>query len=120
MALVKDVTLWFNPAVGHDTPEVSGYKLYITPESSPMSRAIDGTVPNSTEFSLGKPNPDPDGKLRVNLATLPGMTSLDGNYNLGIATVDDVGNESSLFAINSVPLDFTVPEPVTDAGIERA
>ena len=94
MPKVKEVTLTF-PASG--SPDVVGYKLYIEPTPDPVTYA-------SQSFDLGN-------NTSVDIASLPGMTTLDGIYNMGVAAVDDAGNESSFSLLNDVPLDFTAPDP---------
>jgi hypothetical protein len=94
MAKVKSVNLSF-PA--SDSPDVEGYKLYL--EESPNEVTYE-----SQSFDLGN-------NTSVDLATLDGMTTRDGNYNIGITAVDDAGNESSMSLISDVPLDFEAPNP---------
>jgi len=50
---------------------------------------------------------------------LPGITTTDGVYNLGITAVDDAGNESSFSLINDVPLDFLAPDAPGEITIIR-
>jgi hypothetical protein len=119
MEYVKSATLWFAPATGHDTPEIEGYKMYMLDSPLALTRDPDGSVPGSEAFDLGKPVIDPDGKCRVDLSILPGMTTKDGVYNMGIVAVDDAGNESSFFELLDVAVDFDAPDPVTSAGITR-
>ena len=94
MAKVKSLVLSF-PASG--SPDVQGYKLYIA--ESPEAVTYD-----SPSFDLGN-------VTEVDLASLPGMTTKDGVYNVGVVAVDDVGNESSMSVSNDVPLDFVAPDP---------
>src|SRR3954462_6781871 len=79
----------FNPSSDHNTvlsdgsAAVQSYKLglYLTGAAAPFQ-----------EFSLGKPSPDPDGFIRVNLATLfiplptPGI-----NYTADVAAIGPGG-----------------------------
>ncbi len=102
MAKVKNVMLSFGASGSSD---VVGYKLYM--EVSPS--VLDYT---SNSFDLGN-------TTSIDLSTLPGMTSNDGVYNLGITSVDDAGNESSMTLLNDVPLDFIAPDAPTDIVIIR-
>jgi len=99
---VKNVTLSF-PASG--STDVVGYKLYI--EVVPTAVSYE-----SQSFDLGN-------ITTVDLATLPGITTTDGVYNLGITAIDDAGNESSFSLINDVPLDFLAPDAPGEITITR-
>lgn len=106
MAKVKDVTLSF-PASG--ASDVSKYMLYIVQAPGDVE-AVDGNGDyTANSYDLGT-------STSVDLNTLPGMTSNDGIYNMGITAVDDAGNESSMTRISDVPLDFVAPDapgPIT-------
>jgi hypothetical protein len=92
MAKIKDVTLSF-PA--SSSTDVVGYKLYI--EESPAN------------VSHSSPNYDLGNNTTITLNNVLG--TIDGVYNIGVASVDDVGNESDFSLLNDVPLDFVPPEP---------
>jgi len=94
MAKVNEQTLSFAPS---DSPDVVGYKLYIEPVPAPVSY-------ESLSFDLRN-------ETTIVLSSLPGMTSQDGVFNLGVSAVDDAGNESSMSLISDVPLDFEAPNP---------
>jgi hypothetical protein len=94
MAKVKGLTMTF-PA--SDSPDVVGYKLYI-------AEAPETVTYDSQAFDLGM-------STEIDLSTLPGMTTKDGVYNMGVTAVDDAGNESSMSLANEVPLDFVAPNP---------
>lgn len=94
MAKVQSVNLSFPPS---DSPDVEGYKLYL--EEAPAEVNYD-----SLSFDLGN-------NTSIDLATLDGMTTRDGLYNIGITAVDEAGNESSMSLISDVPLDFEAPNP---------
>lgn len=102
MAKVKSVNLSF-PA--SNSPDVEGYKLYM--EEAPVEVSYD-----SQAFDLGN-------NTSIDLATLDGMTTKDGIYNIGITAVDDAGNESSMSLISDVPLDFEAPNPPGQITIAR-
>lgn len=107
--------------VGSTSPDVLGHKLYVVPEGSGLVRDLDGTVPGADEFLLGSPLPDVgDGKTRWDLSVLPGMSDKDGLFDLGIAAIDDAGNESAFFIIPGAALDFVAPDAPTDGAIERS
>lgn len=117
MALIKGTILAITAS---DSPDVTGYKLYMVDEGVPLVRDFAGNVDGAQVFDLGDSLPyQDDGKIRWDLATLPSMTTNDGVYDLGIAAVDDAGNESSFLIIPSVPLDFVAPNAPTDGTIER-
>ena len=99
---VKNVTLSF-PASG--ALDVVGYKLYM--EAVPAAVTYE-----SQSFDLGN-------ITTVDLSSLPGITTTDGIYNLGVSAVDDAGNESSFSLINDVPLDFLAPDAPGEITITR-
>lgn len=101
MSKIKETWLRFPPS---DSPDVVTNKLYL--EVTPQ-----GVTEDSPSFDIGN-NLNDDGLVEVNLATVSGMTTLDGVYNIGVAAVDDRGNEASMTLANDVPLDFLAPNPV--------
>lgn len=103
MAKVQNVNLSFP---GSASPDVVGYKLYM--EEAP------------NEITYDSPSFDLVDNTSVDLSSLPGITSKDGVYNLGITAVDDAGNESSFSLINDVPLDFAAPDPPGEITITRS
>ena len=94
MAKVKDMILTFPPSGSSD---VVGYKLYVQEAPDPVGY-------DSDFYELGN-------VTQIDIATLPGMTTKDGVYNIGVTAVDDAGNESSFSTIDNVPLDFVAPDP---------
>jgi hypothetical protein len=84
------------------SPDVVTYKLYMELEGITVTY-------DSPSYDIG--STEVDGYIVVDLAAVPGMTTLDGVYNIGVTAVDDAGNESSFSTKNSVPLDFTPPDP---------
>ncbi len=102
MAKVKNVTLSF-PASG--SQDVIGYKLYMEPAPTEVTYT-------SQSFDLGN-------NTSIDLASLPGMSTTDGVYNLGITAIDDAGNESSFSLISDVPLDFLAPDAPGEITIIR-
>jgi len=99
MAKLQPAILRFPPS---GSPDVVTYKLYMELEGV-------GLTYDSQSYDIG--NNIVDGMVVVDLATVPGMTSLDGVYDIGVTAVDDAGNESSMSTKDSVPLDFTPPDP---------
>jgi len=94
MPKVKDVILTFPPS---GSPDVVSYKLYVQLANDPVTY-------DSESWGLGL-------NTTIDIATLPGMTTKDDIYNLGVTAVDEAGNESSFSLINDVPLDFVAPDP---------
>lgn len=107
--LLKQVVLKFT---GSESADVIGYALFCEPNTNPVTR-------QSERIDLGKPEPNTDGLLEVVLSDIPSMISKDGVYNLGIAAVDDAGNESALLTdgLQNVALDFKAPDPPTNASV---
>ena len=85
------------------SPDVVSYKMYI--EESPTEVTYD-----SESIDLGNPV-NPDGYVEVDLTKISELTTKDGKYNIGIVSVDEAGNESSMSKAADVPLDFVAPDP---------
>lgn len=101
MSVVKPMYLRFVPS---DSPDVITNKMY-------MEEAPSIVTSQSPSFDIGN-NLNAEGLVEVDLAVLPGMTTMDGVYNIGVAAVDDRGNEASMTLMNDVPFDFVAPNPV--------
>ena len=91
---VKTVTLQFSLSGSND---VVGYNMYMCEAPATVDYTCE-------KFDLGNSN-------NIDLSTLPGITTKDGIYNLGITAVDNAGNESSMNTILNVALDFVAPDP---------
>lgn len=78
------------------SPDVVGYKLYIAEQGAVLDYS-------SQSHDLGA-------ATEIDLATIDGMTTTDGVYQLGVTAVDDAGNESSMSVAADVPLDFSAPD----------
>lgn len=101
MAEVKSMFLRFIPS---DSPDVVTNKMYM--------EEVPGVVSSdSPSFDIGN-NLNAGGQVEVDISLLPGMTTMDGVYNIGVAAVDDRGNEASMTLLNDVPFDFVAPNPV--------
>jgi len=110
MAIVKKVTLSFPPS---GSPDVVGYNLYIVP----VPEVVDETGADGNYIA----NPyDLGNTTSVDLSTIPGMTTNDGTYNIGVTAVDDAGNESSMSVTTNVPLDFAAPDAPGELVITRS
>ena len=105
--------LKFKPS---ESADVVGYKLYMKPheESIPLTKDNAGI-----NLDLGKPVPDTDGYIKIQLETIPEISVLDGFYDLGVASVDEVGNASPLLTqgLVNIDLDFVAPVPPTDGSV---
>jgi hypothetical protein len=103
MSKIKSKIIRFVPS---DSPDVVTNNLYVEPTGTPLTY-------DSTSFDVGN-TPDGDGYVVVDLATL--FVDYDGIYDIGIAAVDDGGNEADMVTVTDVPLDFVAPNPVS--GLE--
>lgn len=107
MAEVKSMFLRFTPS---DSPDVVTNKMYM--EEAPNPVIVDPDDPNLSEsFDIGN-TLNADGLVEIDIASLPGMTTKDGTYNVGVCAVDDRGNEATPSLLNDVPFDFVAPNPV--------
>lgn len=104
MAKIKGLTIKFAPS---SSPDVVTNKLYV-------QEAPDAVTYESTSFDVGNVVGG-DGLITVDLKTV--MPSVDGIFNIGVAAVDDAGNESDMKTAADVPLDFVAPNPVGDIEI---
>ena len=106
MAKIREVRIRFKPS---GSPDVTNYNLYYCDAGA-------GLDYDSSVVDLGKPQVDADGYMRVDIAAL-GIFS-DGRYDIGITSVDDAGNESSMTMLRDVPFDFVAPDAPTDLAVE--
>lgn len=109
MAIVKKVTLSFPQS---DSPDVVGYKLYMVEAPAQVDEVDEDGNYLAKSYDLGL-NTD------IELSTLPGMTTNDGVYNIGVTAVDDAENESSMSIAENVPLDFAAPNAPGELVITR-
>ena len=109
MARVKSKTLKFTPSASADVTE---YLVYFEPAADPTKLSYESTV-----ASIGKPAPGADGKIAVDMSQFEIIRTLDGKYDIGLTSVDDGGNESSMAMLLAVELDFTAPDAPTDLEV---
>lgn len=111
MAILKPTILKFDAST---SPDVVGNALYIRKvEDGPVDEPdADGRY-LAARFLIGN-EPGPDGVCSVDLAGIEGFPTEDANYNIGVAAIDDFGNEASMSVLPNVPLDFAAPNPVTN------
>ena len=102
MSKVLSTKISFPPS---ESSDVVGYKLYIQSAPDPVTY-------QSQSFDLGN-------QTEIFISDLPGMDQADGVYNIGVAAVDDAGNEASLSILENVSLDFFAPAPVGALTITR-
>lgn len=92
-----------------DAPDVVDHRFYYI--EAPAVVTFD-----SDFVSIGN-TLDIDGYLNADLSVLLQAAALDGVFNVGVAGVDDVGNESPMSKASNFPLDFVAP-PVPGPIIE--
>jgi len=111
---MASAVLKFKPSESED---VVGYKLYM----KPFEAEVPITKDNATiVLDLGKPAADAaDGYIKIQLETIPEIAALDGFYDLGVASFDEVGNASVLLTqgLANIDLDFIAPVPPTDGSV---
>jgi hypothetical protein len=91
MSKVIEVTLNFPPSPSED---IVGYKLFIEEVPNVVTH-------DSLFYDIGN-------NTSVDLNDI--LSDVDGVYNIGIASVDDAGNESDFSLLHDVPLDFIPPQ----------
>lgn len=90
--------------LGSDSPDVQTNKLYWVESPTP--------VDYSSQWADVGNVKDVDGYVNVDLGAILGVHLLDGVFNIGVAAIDDVGNEADMAKANDIPLDFVAPNPV--------
>jgi hypothetical protein len=88
--------------------------VYVKPHSA---EAI--TKDNATKQAALDPPPAPEADGYIHFDIQPLFPDLDGDYDFGIAAIDDAGNPSPLLTqgLINVSLDFVAPSPPTDASV---
>ena len=87
--------------------DVEGYKVYWSTEAN------------------GEPDYDADNvEVSATQVIFPDDTPTfpvaeEGNYILGVAAVDDVGNESDMAVTSPVPFDFNAPDAPSNVIVEN-
>jgi hypothetical protein len=84
------------------SPDVVDYKFYYAEVPTPVDY-------DSPSVSLGN-NVDVDGFVNADIANLLKDEGLDSTFNVGVAAIDDVGNESAMSKAEDYPLDFLAPD----------
>lgn len=100
MAKIKKRTLRWNPSPSN---QVVGYVLYWSEDDDVDYGSNSVKLGNVTEVVL------PD--------DVKGLDDVDGPVEIGIAAVDEVGNESDLVTLK-MPFQFKVPQAPTDLRVE--
>ena len=105
--------LKFKPSGSADVASYSlFYKPYIAGETLTKDNA-------TASIDLGKPAAQADGFIHIELNTIPELQTLDGDYDLGVAAIDDAGNVSPLLTqgLANISLDFLAPSPPSEASV---
>ena len=89
---------------GSDSPDVVTNKLYWIESPAIVDY-------NTQSVDVGNVQ-DVDGYVNVDLGKVLSAHNLDGIYNIGVAAVDDMGNEATMSKASDLPLDFVAPNPV--------
>lgn len=113
---MANAILKFKPS---ESVDVVGYNLYMKPYEAGTLL----TKENSTKtVLLGLPLTDPDGYVRIHLEAISDIATLDGFFDLGVASIDEVGNTSMLLTqgLANIDLDFVAPVPPTDGSVYYA
>lgn len=105
--------LKFKPSGSAD---VASYNLYYKPYVAGETLTKDNAT---ASIDLGKPTAQSDGFIHIELNTIPELQTLDGEYDLGVAAIDDAGNVSPLLTqgIANISLDFLAPSPPSEASV---
>jgi hypothetical protein len=100
MARIRKRKIRWNPS---PAPDVAGYKLYWAVEGGVNYDCDCAELGRRTEVIL------PD--------DIPSFPLVDGEIELGITAVNEIGNESDMTTF-SAPFEFSVPNPPGDLVVE--
>ena len=100
MANVRKYQISWTKAANVD---IVGYKIYYTPAGDTLNYSSPSIIAGDVD-TLIIPDDAPDFPL------------IDGNYQIGITAVDDVGNESD-FLVKTVPFDLVAPDAPTNLEV---
>lgn len=81
-----------------DSPDVVGYRVRVANTGS----IVNYDTPY-TEFGVDE--------TAVDVATLPAMANVDGDFDFYVSSVDDAGNESDFATAYGIQVDFLAPSP---------
>jgi hypothetical protein len=105
--------LKFKPSLSAD---VVGYRLFYKnhdPAEPITKNNAFGTI------ELGNPPSNAQDEIHIELNAIPSLANLDGDYDFGIAAIDDAGNVSPLLTqgLINIGLDFLAPNPPSEASV---
>jgi len=87
------------------SPDVVAHKVYWCPETDDLDYESDSIRVEMPKTNLILPD------------EAPSFPEEEGNFKIGISSVDDVGNESDIIEI-SFPFDFAAPDAPTNLVVE--
>lgn len=108
MAQVKELVIKFKQSASED---VTANRVRIRPANTP-------TAYDSPYHDVPKLAADDDGYTRIPLADVPQAEGLDGQYDVHVTALDDVGNESDFLEIDNQTFDIEPPAAPTDGSVE--
>ena len=88
------------------SPDVVAHKVYWCPEAEDLGYESDNVLVVMPKTNLVLP----DEALSFPVE--------EGNFKIGITAVDDVGNESDMAELVSLPFDFAAPDAPTNLAVE--
>jgi len=96
--------------------DVVSNMIYVKPHN-PAAEPI--TKDNYLEKAELDPIPAPEADGYIHFDIQPLFPNLDGDYDFGVAAIDDAGNISPLLTqgLVNIGLDFVAPSPPTDASV---
>jgi len=108
MAQVKELVIRFRQS---ESADVVSNRIRIRPANSPAQY-------DAPFNDIPKPTADADGFTRIPLANVPAAAGLDGQYDIHITALDEVGNESDFLEIDNQTFDISPPAAPTDGSLE--
>lgn len=105
--------LKFKPSLSAD---VVGYQLFYKNHDPAEPITKNNTL---AKIELGNPPSDAQGEIHIELNSIPILADLDGDYDFGVAAVDDAQNVSPLLTqgLMNIGLDFLAPNPPSEASV---
>lgn len=108
MAKIKELVLRFKQSTSAD---VVANRIRIRPANTPA-------VYDTPFDDIPLVAPSADGFTRIPLVDIPSAAGLDGQYDIHITAVDEVGNESDFLEVDNQTFDISPPDAPTDGSVE--
>lgn len=107
MAQVKELVIRFKQSTSADIVQ---NRVRIRPANTPAAY-------DEPFDAVALPTVDSDGFSRIPLANIPQAQGLDGQFDVHVTAIDEVGNESDFLEIDNQAFDIEPPAAPTDGSV---